>query len=190
MNFSEIKNKSKSQINGKIGKLILITLIYIVISVVASACTFGVGSIIIMPCMIIGYYNVYLKFVNTDELEISNLYSGFKMIWKSIGTILVQGIYIWLWSLLFIIPGIIKIISYAMTNYILIENPDISINEAISRSREMMEGNKMKYFLFQLSFLGWALLIPLTFGLISIYVVPYMQTANVNFYNSIKNKEV
>ena len=189
MSICEIKTQAKSQIKGKIGSLFLIMLIYLVIAYITgfmSVFTLGISVLLVSSPMIFGYLNVYLKLVSTSQVEVSTLFSGFKIIWKSIGAQLLQGIYIFLWSMLFFVPGIIKTFSYAMTNYIILENPEIGLNEAITRSREMMHGNKMKLFLLQLSFIGWLLLIPFTFGMISIYVVPYMQTATVNFYNSIK----
>ena len=190
MSISEIKSKAKHQINGKIAKLFLITIIYTIIlllSNIFSLVTFGVSSIIIVPCIIMGYYNIYLKLVETCEVEVSKLYSGFNIMGKSIGLVFLQNIYIFLWSLLFVIPGIIKSFSYSMSYYIMLENPEIGINEAIKKSSKIMEGNKLKLFLLQLSFIGWFLLAPFTFGLLYIYIIPYIQTSMVNFYNSIKN---
>lgn len=78
--------------------------------------------------------------------------------------ILIMYVYIFLWSLLFLIPGIIKAYSYAMTPYILAEHPELSVNEAIDRSRAMMKGHKFDYFFLQLSFIGWMLLSIITLG--------------------------
>lgn len=91
-----------------------------------------------------------------------------------------------LWSLLFIVPGIIKSYSYAMTLYIMIEDPNIGVMDAILKSREIMDGNKFDFFVLQLSFIGWALLTMLTLGIGSLWLTPYYYTTMTAFYNDIK----
>lgn len=91
-----------------------------------------------------------------------------------------------LWSLLFVVPGIIKACSYSQALYIIAEDPEIGALEAINRSKAMMDGHKMEYFVLGLSFIGWNLLACLTFGILYIWLIPYMQTTMANFYNSIK----
>ncbi len=76
-----------------------------------------------------------------------------------------------------------------MSMFIVAENPGISSREAIRRSKEMMHGHKMEYFVLGLSFIGWALLCGITFGIAAIWVIPYMQATLVNFYNNIKPVE-
>lgn len=88
--------------------------------------------------------------------------------------------------LLFIIPGIVKSFSYAMTPYILEENPELSANEAIDRSRAMMKGHKFDLFWLYLSFIGWILLSILTLGIGLLWLAPYMQTATAAFYEDVK----
>ncbi len=76
-----------------------------------------------------------------------------------------------------------------MANYIMAENPDIDALDAITKSREMMRGNKFSLFILKLSFFLWYLLIPFTLGLISIYVTPYIEAATANFYLKIKESQ-
>ena len=97
-------------------------------------------------------------------------------------------IYIVLWSLLLLVPGIIKSFSYAMTNYILIDHPDLSVNEAITHSRHMMNGNKWRFFLLNLSFIGWGILCILTLGIGFIWLVPYMEATFAKFYLDLLDK--
>jgi uncharacterized membrane protein len=99
---------------------------------------------------------------------------------------LLQTVFLFFWTLLFWIPGFVKSYSYAMTNYILIDNPNLTGNEAITESRKLMNGNKMKLFLLDLSFIGWYFLTGLTFGILLLYVAPYHQAARARFYESIK----
>ncbi len=92
-----------------------------------------------------------------------------------------------LWSLLFWIPGIIKALSYAMTNYILVDYPELSANKAIDLSRAMMKGRKYDLFYLYLSFIGWILLCILTFGIGFLWLEPYISAAQASFYQDVKN---
>ena len=103
------------------------------------------------------------------------------------GTALLQAVYTFLWSLLLVIPGIVKSYSYAMTNYILLDEPELRYDAAIEKSMKLMAGNKMKLFLLDLSFIGWALLCVLTFGIGVFWLKPYVSTAHAAFYEDIKN---
>lgn len=87
-----------------------------------------------------------------------------------------------LWTLLFIIPGLIAAYRYAMAFYILADNPDMGIFEIIGESKRMMAGNKLKFFLLQFSFIGWAILSFITLGLGFIFLLPYLIAASVGFY--------
>lgn len=98
-------------------------------------------------------------------------------------------LFTFLWSLLLIVPGIIKSFSYAMAMYIWSENKEMGALEAINKSKKMMDGHKMDYFVLGLSFIGWILLGCITLGIALIYVIPYMETTMANFYNSIKDSE-
>ena len=95
-------------------------------------------------------------------------------------------IYEFLWTLLLIIPGIIKYYSYAMTKFILLDEPELKYDAAIEKSMEMMKGKKFKLFLLDLSFIGWALLCILTLGIGLVLLVPYMYTARAAFYEDLK----
>ena len=89
------------------------------------------------------------------------------------------AIFTFLWSLLFIIPGIVKAYSYAMTPYIVHDNPEMPVRECIRQSQRMMKGYKMKLFLLDLSFIGWILLGIFSFGIGLLWVLPYMETARM-----------
>lgn len=99
---------------------------------------------------------------------------------------ILSGIYIILWMFLLIIPGIIKAYSYSMAPYIVKDNPEIGADAAIRESMKMMKGYKMKLFLLDLSFIGWAILALLTLGLGLILLEPYMYSARAVFYEELK----
>ena len=124
---------------------------------------------------------------NGDDRLTSNMFEvSFKRYWHKVWGMFLMYLFIALWSLLFIIPGIIKTFSYAMTPYILEENPQLSANEAIDRSRAMMKGHKFDLFWLFLSFIGWLLLSILTLGIGLLWLIPYMYTAQAAFYEDVK----
>ena len=102
-------------------------------------------------------------------------------------SILLVYLYTILWTLLFIVPGIIKGLAYSLTPFIVKDNPQLSPNEAINLSMKMMKGHKFDLFYLYLSFIGWILLAILTLGIGLLWVIPYMQTAMAAFYLDVKN---
>lgn len=94
-------------------------------------------------------------------------------------------IWIVLYALLLIIPGIIKAISYSLVSYILARGTNASASEVLDLSAKMMEGHKMDFFLLNLSFIGWHILGILTLGILELWIYPYQQTANAKFLNDI-----
>lgn len=113
------------------------------------------------------------------------LFSCFQQFWRFLLAQLLMNLFITLWSLLFLIPGIIAAFAYSQTIYIMLDNPQISPLEAIGASKQLMRGHKFEYFTLQLSFLGWAYLSIFTFGLLGIWLNPYMQVTMANYYNAL-----
>ena len=184
----ELKNAAKEQIAGKIGILFLMMLI---IFAIAFACGFipfigSIASFVITPALSLGLCIVYLKLTKKEEIAVGDLFSGFNNTGRALWLNILVAVFTWLWSLLFVIPGIIKSYSYSMAFYILADHPELTAREALAKSKEMMNGHKWDLFVLQLSFFWWYLLVGVTFGIASIYVVPYMSATTANFYNSIK----
>ena len=123
-----------------------------------------------------------------EKATLGEIKRGFSPSWiHNVGAMLLKDIFLCLWSLLFVIPGIIKSYSYAMVPYILADDTSLSAREAITRSREMMNGNKWRAFVLDLSFIGWILLSVCTLGILSIfYVNPYMYSTHAELYNTLK----
>lgn len=107
---------------------------------------------------------------------------------KVVWTMFLYCLYTFLWSLLFLIPGIIKAYSYALTPYILKDNPELSANEMIDLSRAMMRGHKFDLFCLHLSFIGWAILCIFTGGIGTLWLMPYMLTAQAAFYQDVRTE--
>ena len=123
-----------------------------------------------------------------NDLKVNGLFTAFNKPYygKSIGLYLLTAIFTALWTLLLIIPGIIKSLSYALAPYILADNPDLSANEAINRSMEMMKGHKMRLFLMWLGYIGFALLSILALGIPLLWLYPYYQVVLAKFYEEVK----
>ena len=191
MERKEIKQRSKEQIKGNIFKLFVIT---VIIAIINSVCLDieEVGpfiSTILNAILQMGVVIVYLKLVKGEGVSITDMFKGFNMPIKAILVNILVTVFTALWSLLFVIPGIIKSLSYFAAPYILAENPEMSVLDAITKSRQMMDGHKADLFILQLSFFFWWMLVPFTFGLALIYVIPYMSPAMTNFYLSLKETD-
>ncbi len=187
-----LKTLSKQQIKGKIGILFVNQLIVFGLSFIAGMIPFAGGIIntfFLTPALSLGIILVYLKVADEKPITVSDIFEGFYDFWSAFKVTFLVGLFTLLWSLLFIIPGIIKSYSYSMALYILAENKGMSALEAIRQSKEMTEGHKMDLFVLELSFLGWALLGVLTFGIAYIWIIPYMSTTLTNFYRALKPAE-
>lgn len=191
MNRIALKANARAQIKGNIGILFLISLIMYAITA-ACCCIPGIGQLasafVLMPAMSLALIVIYLNLTVGQAPELGDLFGQFNNFWPAFKVTFLTGLFAGLWSLLLVVPGIIKTYSYSQAMYILAENPGISALEAIDRSKKMMHGHKLELFMLHLSFLGWTLLCGITCGIASIYVIPYMNTANANFYNWVKSQ--
>lgn len=135
----------------------------------------------------LGYVKFNLSLVDNRPASFAMLFSEFHRFGTAFLMQLLRGIYTVLWSLLFVIPGIYASYGYAMTPYILLENPEMTANEAIAASKELMEGNRWRLFCLEISFIGWNLLSVLfTLGIGHFWLVPYMEASFAAFYREIK----
>ena len=121
-----------------------------------------------------------------DPFSIGHLFDGYRDFVRIFLTLFLQAIYIFLWALLLIIPGIIKALSYAMTPFILRDRPDLQYNGAIELSMAMMKGHKWDLFWLYLSFIGWAILCLFTFFIGYFWLEPYVTSTMANFYEEVK----
>lgn len=192
MTRAELKSAAKEQINGNVGKYLVMMLIIFAIN---AACGFipvigPIISFVIMPAFALSLVNFFIKLTKNEEVAIGDVFSGFNKTGRALLMNIFVSIFTFLWSLLLVIPGIIKAYAYSMSYYILAENPELTANQCITRSKEMMQGHKWDLFVLDLSFFWWYLLVLITFGLAAIYVAPYRSAAVANFYNSIKGDEI
>lgn len=135
------------------------------------------------------YLKYIMNFVRTGKFDANVIIKAFKEKWlKLLVATIVEAILICLASILLVIPGIILAFAYAMVDYIILDT-DLSAIDALKKSREMMRGYKWDFFVFALSFLGWCLLLIPTFGLLIIWLFPYMTVAIVMYYEKLKAKK-
>ena len=151
MNNAKIKTRAKEAMTNNWGTAILVFIVYSLINSALSAT--GIGALA-TGLLAVGLSAFFVSVIRTGKAEFESFFSG---ITENIGTkfvsMLLVQIYTVLWTLLFCIPGIVKSYSYAMTPYLLLDKPELSATEAITESRNMMNGHKMDLFLLDLQYI-------------------------------------
>ena len=145
-------------------------------------------SFILMGPVTLGISGFFLKLIRNENPEVGDILNGFKYFLKSFWLNLLTIVFITLWSLLLIIPGIIAAYRYSMAYYIMADNPELTASEALTQSKYMMVGHKFELFVLQFSFLGWFILGILTFGLALLWVNPYYEATKANFYQDLRSR--
>lgn len=190
---SNYKNRALSSLQGRwlnpcLGTLICFAIGGALSSVGMKSSIVYVISLLLFP-LVWGYEVELLVFVRRGTYDIGMMVQrGYQDFVRIFTTMLLRYVYIMLWSLLLVIPGIIKTFSYALTTYILLDNPQMKNNEAIELSMAMMDGHKMQLFLLFLSFIGWAILSAFTLGIGFIWLYPYVNTSCAHFYEDRKKE--
>ena len=134
----------------------------------------------------IAQYCVYLKMSRGPEpVSIGDFFAGFAHWLRAIGAALWRRLWTYLWTLLFVIPGVVKAIAYSQTDYIVAEFPHVPVTQALDISKKITRGHKGDLFVLYVSFLGWNLLCVLTFGIASLWVIPYQTMTCVNAYHAL-----
>ena len=196
---SQLRQKGANDLSGRWGEAALLTFVYVIIAGIFSASVSagtdlfvpGLGTVLSLLLMPMGWgYSVAFlanhRRETDDPFHLGCLFDGYRDFVRIFLTLLLQGIYTVLWTLLLIVPGIIKALSYAMTPFILRDRPDLKYNDAIELSMAMMEGHKADLFWLYLSFIGWALLCILTLCIGYFWLEPYVTSTMANFYEEVK----
>lgn len=189
----DYRQRAWSALSGKWGAMAIIALIYMLISVALSGLSaIGIGAIaliLVIGPLELGMTKCYIKVARGGVPQISEMFDGFSNFLRAFLLYLINTIFIALWSLLLVIPGIIKSYSYSMSFFILADNPGMDANEARKLSMKMMEGHKWRLFCLDFSFIGWMLLTILTFGILSFWVSPYTGVARAEFYEELLREQ-
>ena len=201
--ITNYKNRALSALENKWGNFVAITFVYGLIMGITQVLSgdkdspailhlIGLVLFILALPLTWGYQTLFLGAVRGGEATAKDMFEGYnkELFSRVLTTTLLYYVYVFLWSLLLLIPGCIKSYSYAMTPYILKDNPEMKNNAAIEESMRMMDGHKLELFLLDLSFIGWAILSILTCCIGFLWLVPYMNMARVNFYEDLKKASV
>ena len=185
---AELMARARAKLAGLWGLAIGVVVVYYLIAMAASFVPI-LSSIV--PLIITGPFSVglaifFLAIVRGTQPQFGMLFEGFKPFGTALAAYLLMTIFILLWCLLLIVPGIIAAFSYSMTFYIIADNPEIGPLEAIRKSKEMMRGMKWKYFCLSFRFIGWSLLCLLTLCIGYLWLMPYMMTSMAEFYEDLK----
>lgn len=194
----EIREKARRDLGGKLFgakwmNALAAALIYSLLLGAISAIPYvgQVASLLLAGPLLFGITGYFLKLSrNTEPATIEGLFDGFNDFTELFLLNLIMGLYIFLWSLLFIIPGIIKTYAYSMAFYIKRDNPTYGWKQCLDESQRLMDGHKGELFCLHLSFIGWALLCVLTLGIGTLWLQPYMMASEANFYASIAGEPI
>jgi len=190
-NSSEIRNLARETLAGNWLNAILASLIF-------SGITYFVSSIyglvvLIMGTLLFGLYLYYLTLIRDKIGDFNLLFKAFTfsgqnlgLFGKTLGLYLLMNLFVFLWTLLLIVPGIIAAYSYRMAFYLLIDDPEIGVSDALQKSKTIMNGYKARLFYLDLSFIGWGLLSILTIGIGYLWLYPYMITSQAIFYEELR----
>lgn len=196
----DYKNAALAALKGNWTQAVLAGLAVVAIALVANMLTaadpegalaafvsFAVAICVSMP-LSVGLYAAYRELYLGANVKVAEnaFKKGFGNWGHHVGGMLLMTVYTFAWTLLLIIPGIIKVFSYALTPFILTDKPELSADEAIELSMKMMDGHKLDLFILYLSFIGWYLLSILTLCIGMLWVMPYQYTAMVAFYEDVK----
>ena len=191
LNYSQLRARARAILGDNLfaGAWLFPFLAGLIVSLIYGiASSFAVLGIIVYGPLYLGLASYFLGVSrrHNSHDNLTPLFDGFRY---EVGTSVIIGILVpiftFLWSLLFIIPGMVKSFSYAMTFYIKRDHPEYTATQAITASRELMDGHKLDLFCLRFFFIGWVLLSILTFGIGFIWVTPYIQAAETAFYEEI-----
>ena len=207
---SELRAQARERLEGKWGTFVLMTFLMLVIqtilqipgyigslleilspeNVLASLSFSNISNILSLLALPLswGLTVSLLRNHREESVDLENLFDGFRggRYTRVFCALFLVNLFTFLWTLLLIIPGIIKAFSYALTPYILLDEPELTARQAITRSCEIMEGRRWKLFCLYLSFIGWGILCLLTFGIGFLWLVPYMNASVAAFYEDAR----
>lgn len=182
---------ARAALASRWGLAIGVVVLELVINIAASIIPLGVGvivSFLIAGPFAVGLAIFFLSVSRNEDSRLAMLFDGFARFGTTLAAYLLMVIFLCLWLLLFIIPGIIKSYSYSMTFYIIADDPSVGALEAITRSRAMMDGKKWKFFCLNMRFIGWALLCVLTCCIGFLWLIPYISTSTARFYDDVRGR--
>ena len=207
---SELRAQARERLEGQWGTFVLMTFLMLVIqtilqipgyigslleilspeNVLASLSFSNISNILSLLALPLswGLTVSLLRNHREESVDLENLFDGFRggRYTRVFCALFLVNLFTFLWTLLLIIPGIMKAFSYALTPYIIMDEPELTARQAITRSCEIMQGRRWKLFCLYLSFIGWGILCLLTFGIGFLWLVPYMNASVAAFYEDAR----
>jgi len=189
---ADLMAQARTSLSGSWGLAVGATFVSGLINALAGAIPMAGNliSFLISGAMALGLIIFFLSLSRGGETRFSMIFDGFSQFGRALGAYFFMNLFIILWTLLLIIPGIIAGLSYSMTFYILADNPSIGPLDAIKRSKAMMYGRRWKFFCLQFRFLGWALLCIPTLFIGLLWLIPYISCTSVKFYEDVKGRAI
>jgi uncharacterized membrane protein len=183
----DLMQQAREALKGRWGLAVVGNLIYLALMSVGQFIPIvgHFSSLIIGGPLLLGVTYFFLALSRKQEAAFSQIFDGLQRFVDALITYLLMALFIFLWSLLLIIPGIMAGLSYALTFYLMAENPGLKGKEALQRSKALMAGNRWKLFCLVLRFFGWFLLGVLTMGIGFLWIIPYLQTTMARFYDDL-----
>ena len=207
---SELRAQARERLEGKWGTFVLMTFLFYVIQALLqipgsvgdlfkvlspenaltseSLSTLSVMLSLLALPLSWGLTVSLLRNHREESVDLENLFDGFRggRYTRVFCALFLVNLFTFLWTLLLIIPGIIKAFSYSLTPYIIMDEPELTAKQAISRSCEIMQGRRWKLFCLYFSFIGWGILCLLTFGIGFLWLAPYINASIAAFYEDAR----
>jgi uncharacterized membrane protein len=186
MDRGSIKERARFVLRRNRGLSIGILVAFGLLSSAISAMTWGIGALLLVPPLMVGFLSYWLGVWRGETVGFEKLFAGFSRYVQSLVAYLWMGLWVFLWSWLFIIPGLIKALSYFATPYLVSDYPALDAREALKVSMRITQGHLMEIFIMNLSFFGWYLLSGFTFGILAlVHVTPYHQISMAGLYEAL-----
>ncbi|SFE78187.1 Uncharacterized membrane protein [Paenibacillus catalpae] len=192
--YSELRARARDSLRGNWGKAIGGFVLSMLMAAVVSLLNYlipilgNLVGILISGSISLGLISFFLGIARKENPPVSEVFSGFSLFIKAFCLYFMIGLFTFLWTLLLIIPGIIAALRYSQAYFILRDNPDIGVMDAIRESRQLMIGNKWRYFVLQLTFIGWAILAAIPFGIGYLWLCPYISVTQAHFYDNVTGR--
>lgn len=186
---SDLRYNAREALRGNWWPCVGLTFVYMAISIILGIIPYvgGLASLILTGPIQLGMTIFYVSFIRSEEPDFNKFFEGFSDFGRALAAFLLMSLFIFGWTLLLIVPGIIATYRYSQTFYIMMDDPEISAIDAIRKSSDMMSGAKFKLFMLHLSFIGWAILTAFTFGIGQLFLLPYVNTSLAFFYEDISD---
>jgi uncharacterized membrane protein len=178
---------ARANLAGNWGTAVLLQLVYMIVSVAMGLVPIvgAIAQLLLTGALVVGWCGFFLHLSRKEPISVGQLFDGFSRFGTSFLVMLLTGIFVFLWSLLLIIPGILAALSYSLAYWIVADDPNIGAMDAIKRSKELMRGNRWKFFCLGWRFFGWALLCILTLGIGFLWLGAYQGASFAEFYQDV-----